>query len=145
MNKKQILWGIIIVAVLGIFDAGFLTYEHYGGGIPPCTINGCETVLTSPYSIILGFPISLLGVLFYLSVLFTAFILRKKDTYLIKIILLTITSVGFLFSLYLLYLQVSVIGALCQYCLFSFLFSTTLFVGVVLYFLKKDTGLFVLN
>jgi uncharacterized membrane protein len=145
MSKKSALLGIALVSLLGIADAGYLTYEHYAGGIPPCTISGCETVLTSAYATIYGFPISLLGILFYFSVFTTTLFLYKKEVYLVKTFLLAVTTGGFLFSLFLFYLQAQVLSAFCQYCLISFALSTTLFVLSFIVFIKKNNSSPVLN
>src|SRR4051812_8879211 len=61
---------LVIVALLGFADAAYLTVEHYQNIIPPCSITGgCEKVLTSPYSTVLGIPVSLVGSIYYLLVL----------------------------------------------------------------------------
>lgn len=44
-----------VVGLVGVTDTVFVTINHYKGVIPPCTLlNGCETVLTSKYSEVLG-------------------------------------------------------------------------------------------
>ena len=106
-----------IFALIGFADAVFLTTQHYLGKIPPCTIvSGCETVLTSPYAVIAGVPLALLGALFYLAIL-----IRPSRL---------LVALGFIASLGLLYLQIFVIKALCMYCLLSLVTSTGVFVSV---------------
>lgn len=128
---------ILVVALLGFIDASYLAVEHYKGVIPPCTIvSGCELVLTSSYSFILGVPVSLLGAIYYLIVLIgISSYLESKKTKLLKLTLL-FTFFGFLFSLWFLYLQAFVIGAYCLYCLGSALTSITLFVTACVVFKK---------
>jgi uncharacterized membrane protein len=58
-----------LLAVVGIADSIYLTIEHLAGRLPPCTITGCEQVLTSPYATVGPVPLSALGALAY----FTAF------------------------------------------------------------------------
>lgn len=117
-----------VVAGLGFTDATFLAVEHYRGEIPPCSItNGCETVTTSEYSKIMGVPVAYTGVLYYISILILLVLfLDLKKTILVKGIF-SLTTVGFLFSLYFTFLQFFVIKALCPYCLFSAVTSTLLF------------------
>jgi uncharacterized membrane protein len=138
MNKKGILEALAVFAGIGALDALYLTYEHYAGTIPPCTVGGCETVLTSSYATLAGFPISLLGALFYLSMITVAFILRKNNNRLLQKYVLASSTGAFVFSLYLFYLQAQVLGAFCQYCLVSFGTSTAVFVFSWLFILKKD-------
>ncbi len=46
---------MFIAALVGFADSAFLTAEHVRGIIPPCTLGGCEGVLTSRYASIGGF------------------------------------------------------------------------------------------
>ncbi len=130
----------IVVALLGLCDAGYLTIKHFRGEIPPCSIlHGCEQVTTSVYSQILGIPVALLGALYYLAILFGCTLyLDTKNTKILKYIsYFTIT--GLLFSLYFTALQAFVIHSWCQYCLFSAFTSTTLFVNGMIYLSKTKT------
>ncbi|MDP2648234.1 MAG: vitamin K epoxide reductase family protein [Candidatus Yanofskybacteria bacterium] len=121
IDKKFTL--IVIIGVLGLIgflDTSYLAVEHYRGGIVPCTIsNGCETVLTSSYSVIAGIPIALVGSMYYAAILIliTLYIDTKRQV-LIKLLGLIAVS-GFIVSAYLVYLQAFVIKAYCTYCLLS--------------------------
>jgi uncharacterized membrane protein len=117
------------VALLGFADATYLTIEHYQGVIPPCSVvSGCETVLTSQYSVIAGVPVSLLGALFYLAILVGVFAyLESKKTSTLKWALL-LTVFGLLFSLWFIYVQGVILDAWCLYCIGSAITSTILFV-----------------
>ena len=147
-NKISNLLLIILITLsfIGFIDAAFLAIEHYRGEIPPCSIsflNGCETVTTSQYAVVLGVPIALVGAVYYLIVivlLIAYWDLRK--TILLKLALL-LTGLGFLASLYLIYLQIFVLKALCQYCLISAGSSTLLFIillalGLIFYLVIFD-------
>lgn len=120
---------ILVVALIGFADAAYLTVEHYQGVIPPCTVvSGCETVLTSPYSVIAGVPVSLLGALFYLAILVGVFTyLESHKTAPLKWAML-LTVFGLLFSLWFVYVQGVILAAWCLYCIGSALTSTILFV-----------------
>jgi uncharacterized membrane protein len=125
------------VALLGFADATYLTIEHYQGVIPPCSVvSGCETVLTSQYSVIAGVPVSLLGALFYLAILVGVFAyLESKKTTAFKWAML-LTVFGLLFSLWFIYVQAVILGAWCLYCIGSALTSTILFVIACVVFKK---------
>ncbi len=120
---------LLVVALLGFVDASYLTVEHYQGVIPPCTVvSGCETVLTSSYSVVAGMPVSLLGALYYFVILVGIFaFLESKKTTLLKWVLL-LTIFGLLFSLWFIYVQAFILDAWCLYCLGSALTSIILFV-----------------
>ena len=135
--NKGWVWAIMAVSLIGIADTLYLILESYlGGGVKCFIVGGCETVLTSKYSIFAGIPLAWWGLGFYISV-FVA--INLLDIYASDIwlkLLKLMTAAGFIISLVLLYLQVFVIKALCFYCLTSFVSSTALFVLVM--FLKKN-------
>jgi uncharacterized membrane protein len=117
---KKYSIAFLLVSLLGMLDAGYLTVKHYTGAYIPCNIlDGCNAVAQSEYSAILGIPVALLGVVFYVTVFILSMaLLDSKNEKLIKYILLFAIS-GFVVSLFLTYLQVFVIKALCIYCLVS--------------------------
>lgn len=129
----------LVVALLGFIDATYLSVEHFLGQIPPCTSGGCEFVLTSSYSAIWGIPVALLGVLYYFTVLILsiAFLDTKKSIILKRSA--QISVIGFLGSIYFVYLQLFVINHICKYCMVSAFTCTALFIiGIYTFYkLKK--------
>lgn len=120
---------ILAIALIGFFDAVFLTANHYSGITPPCfVVQGCEQVTTSKYSEILGIPVALYGAIFYLVVFFTAVYFIEKRKLIVLRFLHLITTVGAIFSLWFLYVQGIIIGAWCMYCLISAGTSFSLFI-----------------
>lgn len=144
--RTGVVVAFLIVALLGFADATFLTIEHYRGEVPPCTTEGCDTVLTSSYSSIVGIPVSLLGSLFYFAMLISAFIYLEslwskglvgpRQLSILKWSFFA-TTVGLLASAYFVFLQAVVIGSWCQYCIGSAITSTILFIIAVCVLRKK--------
>ena len=108
---------LLALAVLGALISAYLTWTHFAGLTPVCTGNGegCETVQSSRYASVLGVPVALLGLIAYGGLIFSTALWRETGIYLGFLISL----VGTLFSAYLTYLEIFVIGALCQWCLAS--------------------------
>jgi len=126
------------VSFIGLVDASYLTAKHYSGGSVTCSIlNGCDEVLNSEYAVIYKIPLALLGAFYYLIVfgLGSVFLFYKQKG--LEKYLLFLTSVGFIFSLWLVYLQVFIIKSLCLYCLVSAFLSITLFVLASRLYLKR--------
>lgn len=117
----------LIFGLIGFLDATYLTIGHLRNIVPPCTIHGCEVVLTSGYSTIASIPVALFGALYYLTLLIGT--LLYIDTRKIELLrhLARLTTLGLLASLTFIYLQAFVINAWCQYCLLSAAASTALF------------------
>ena len=117
-----------VVALVGLVDAIYLTVHHYTAEPVPCSVtNGCEMVLTSSYSELFGVPLAAYGAFAY----FLAFSLALLAAFgnrvtwkLFGVQTLLMAS----FSGWLIYVQATLIGAFCQYCLVSAGTSITLFV-----------------
>lgn len=127
-----------VVAIVGIIDAVYLTIHHLTGEIVPCeATGGCETVLTSSYAEIGGIPIAAFGAIAYFiafSLAILAAFGNRKLWFLFGIQVSLMATV----SLYLVYLQIFVIKAICQYCMVSAAVCFTLFIiAIVSKFWKK--------
>ncbi len=137
MKQKLLGLFIVIVAFLGILDATYVTYQESQGIIPPCTPPfSCGQVLESKWSHIGPVPISAIGVLYYSFVFGFGVVLflgtriihyPKKVSVYVEDLLLTFTSCGLLFSMYLIFIMAFVLQAWCLYCLLSASFCILLF------------------
>lgn len=120
IKNKSLIYLLLILGFLGFLDATYLTILHYKNLIPPCTVtHGCETVLTGTYSTVLGIPISLPGTLFYIAVMVLGILLLTNSKKLFLNLLLLLSTSGVLASLILIYIQLGIIKAYCQYCIIS--------------------------
>ncbi len=124
------LTGIILaVGFAGFIDASYITAKRFLGSPLTCYFfGGCDAVNASPYSLLFGVPISLLGSIFYLLVILltVAYIQNKKPV--VAKWMMVVTTLGFLFSMYFLSIQAFVIKAYCFYCVISVFTSTTNFI-----------------
>jgi uncharacterized membrane protein len=120
-----------IVSLIGLADAIYLTVEHVTGQSVRCTIvAGCSEVLSSPYAVVAGVPLAMIGAAAYFSVF--SFATLAAFGYRVAAKLLTaLVLVMFLVSLWLFYLQAFVIHAFCQFCLLSAAVATALTVIVL--------------
>lgn len=137
---RWVIFAIIGVSFIGFLDAAYLTVEHYFGVPLYCAIlSGCEEVAASEYSAIWNIPVALLGAIYYSLLFFLAVVYldTKRDS--IIRFAAYLTPLGFLASVWFVYLQLFVIKALCLYCIISATTSTILFIlGIfVLKYIKK--------
>lgn len=130
MKKKSIVFSIFILfAILGIINAGYLSVTALSGNVPTCNfIHGCDLVAKSPYSYVFGIPLALFGVFFYTMILGFSLWGFMSNIARVRMYLRPLVFLGFLLSLYFLYLQAFVIHAYCEYCLFSLFDATVLFI-----------------
>jgi uncharacterized membrane protein len=127
--NKNLTCSFLFFSLIGFLDAVYLTTEDYLNQSVICILtSGCQNVLTSQYSQIFGVPLALFGVIYYLIIIFCSLSYLTNRNNLANYLLNYFTSVGFLVSLYLVYLQLFVIKAICFYCMISALTSTILFI-----------------
>jgi uncharacterized membrane protein len=138
-RKKGGVFGLRLVltllALIGIVDSCYLLWHRFTPATQTfCDINqlvSCDIVNSSAYSAILGIPISALGILHYgfalLLILSGAQLARLYGTRLVFIykLLLAELAFGFLFSIYLSFVQVFLIKTVCPLCIVSALLTTT--------------------
>ena len=140
--RTAVLVFFLVVGIIGFADASYLTVEHYRNTIPPCSVTeGCETVLTSQYSVLFGVPTSLLGALYYLAVSVGAFMyleskhgsgkVASHHSSILKWTLIA-TAFGFGMSIWFVYLQLFILHSICIYCMGSATTSTILFITAIL-------------
>jgi uncharacterized membrane protein len=130
---RRLQIAVIVLCLLGIADAGYLTYVHYSGIKVAClSSGGCETVQASQWAKLAGIPVALLGLIGYISILLSLLVpgeLGRAATFAIALI-------GFGFSMYLTYREVFTIKAICQWCVGSAVLMTALTIITAWRFLR---------
>jgi uncharacterized membrane protein len=120
-------WSTFLIpalCVLGLGVAGYLTFVETRQVAAVCgPVGDCNTVQSSPYAKLFGFlPVGLLGLLGYLAILAAWLIAhfgRGRLSDLASVAMFAFALFGVLFSIYLTYLELAVILAICMWCLTS--------------------------
>jgi uncharacterized membrane protein len=117
---------IAFVAALGIGVATYITIADSGGGAPKCLAggSGCQTVADSSYSHLVGVNVAVFGIVAYVLLLGSAFLADDSGRFGGFVVALG----GFGFSVYLTYIEIFKIEAICQWCVASAVLMTILFV-----------------
>jgi Predicted membrane protein len=142
---------IIAIAIIGMIENIYLTTIKLMGGTAVCPTSGCNEVLNSPYSTVLGLPLTLFGFLAYTTVLLLAVApvalnpgTQKSRSQTVEtqtgflLFLVTTAMVGF--SSYLMFVLFFIIQAICPYCIASALFCVSLFVLTLIGQSWEDVG-----
>jgi uncharacterized membrane protein len=107
---------LTLLAILGMIVSTLALREHYRTeGDSPCSINerwDCGIVNHSPYAMLAGIPVALLGIGGYF--LMAALAWRRAYS-----LVLALALVGLGFSLYLARIEAHVLGVWCIYCVIS--------------------------
>jgi len=120
MRQRQ---AIALLALVGLFLALYLWLYKIGIiGTLQCGSGACEQVQTSRYAELFGIPVAFYGVVGYAALLAVA-LLGLRPRFLaerrVTLALALLSSAGLLFTLYLTYLELFVIHALCRWCVGS--------------------------
>ena len=112
-------------ATVGVAVAVYIAIADSGGGAPACVggSHGCQTVADSSYSHLLGVNIAIFGAIGYLLLLVAA--LLRGDV--ARMGGFVVALGGFGYSVFLTYLELFVIDAICQWCVISAILMTVLF------------------
>jgi len=121
----------LLLALLGLFDSLYLLWIYTSPSRPMiCLGTGCDAVRLSAYSHLGSVPMPVFGVAGYLLVallIIAESLVPAAQAIDVRYALAGATGFGFLFSLYLEYLQGFVIHAFCAWCVTSGLVMTALF------------------
>lgn len=138
MNRK-LIWTTIILSLLGLFDSIYLYIYKLSKNNAMCLGSGdCATVNSSPYSMLYGIPVSVLGIIAYLVILILLFFelkeifFRENSNY----IVFGISLIGVLFSTYLTYVEYFVIFAVCPFCVASAIIIVIIFIISIIRLIK---------
>jgi uncharacterized membrane protein len=113
------------LASFGIGVAAYIAIAEADGGAPAClgSGGGCERVAASSHSELLGIGVATIGIVGY-ALLLAAALLRGDSARMGGFLL---ALIGFGYSVYLTWLELFVIDAICQWCVVSALIMTVLF------------------
>ena len=135
-------WLAVVCAVIGLADSIYLAWLKLSGGLAACGgIGDCESVNSSIYSQINGVPIALLGAGAYILILLFLF-LESRDDFLgdwSPLIVFGLSLTGTLYSIYLTYIEIAVLKAICPYCVLSAVAVLIIFVISIVRLRRSDT------
>lgn len=117
--------GIAFAAALGVAIATYIAVSEASGDSPVCLAggSGCRTVAESSYSHVAGINIAVFGIVGYVALLATAIIATDAA----RFAGFAISLGGFGYSIFLTYIEIFKIEAICQWCVGSAVLMTILF------------------
>jgi uncharacterized membrane protein len=112
---------IMASAGLGLIVSLYLLSVHWGWGQIICLdIGACDVVNTSLYAELLGIPVALFGAVTYLALLVTGVLVwRHIYEELASLVQFFLAAVGVALSVYLTYVELFVLRAICPWCVLS--------------------------
>jgi uncharacterized membrane protein len=133
--EKRLSQLAIILTVIGLLVSVYMTIYKITSNNSMCLGSGeCQTVNESRYSEVtiggLRIPVAVIGVIGYIAIL--AVLLFEKRVNLLQqngsLVFFGLSLMGFLFTLYLIYVEIALIKAFCPFCITSQVAMTFIFI-----------------
>src|SRR5271165_3578978 len=125
MSNRSLRILLLVLGIIGIALASYLTYVHYAKVTVACVQghNECEAVQTSVYSKFLGVPVALMGLLGYIAIVISLLVAENETS---RMVTMLLALAGFGFSCYLTYREVFSLEKICEWCVSSAILLTVL-------------------
>ena len=121
----------IALALLGLAVSIYMTIFKLTDNEKMCIGNGgCSKVNSSVYAEVYGIPVAVFGVGGY-AVIAALLFMENRNKFLKQngtMLVFGLALIGFLFTLYLIYVELALIHALCPFCVTSQITMTILFI-----------------
>jgi uncharacterized membrane protein len=115
VSERGLRLATTLLALAGLGIAAYLTYVRYAGAAIACSTGGCEKVQSSSYAELAGIPVAVIGLAGYAVIFATAFRAGELGA----LVAAALTLGGFAFAVYLVYVQLGIIDAVCEWCIAS--------------------------
>jgi uncharacterized membrane protein len=138
MRARTLRITLTALALVGLGVASYLTYIHYSGATPLCSIKGnpCSQVQKSRYSELAGVPVALIGLIGYVAMLGS---LLAPEGERARFATTGLTLGGFGFSAYLTYRELFTLHKICEWCVSSAVIVTIMMCLSVWRFLRGES------
>jgi uncharacterized membrane protein len=133
MDKRlsKVTIALVTLAIIGLLVSIYMTIYKITSNDSMCVgSKDCSLVNASRYSEIYGIPVAVLGVVGYAAIL--AILLLERNPGFFNqngtMLLFGLSLTGFLFTLYLIFIEVALIKAYCPFCIASQTAMTLIFI-----------------
>lgn len=132
MTDRRLRLAQFVLALIGLGAAIYLTYSKYAHEGQCAVSAGCGIVQNSPWSTLFGIPVPVLGIVGYVGIL--GALLAPQRNELVRLSLVVMSGIGFLFSMFLMYRAYITLDAFCPFCTTSAAMMTLLMITSVVRF-----------
>jgi len=124
----------VVLVVLGLVVSIYMTIYKVTSNNAMCLGSGdCSTVNASSYSEVYGIPVAIFGVLGYLAILAVHYFENRNRFFEQNsaLMIFGMALTGFLFTVWLIYVEVALLKAICPFCVTSQTAMTIIFMIAV--------------
>jgi len=130
----------MILAIIGLLVSIYMTIYKVTSNDALCLGSGdCSTVNASRYSEVYGIPVATVGIAGYFAILLVHWY-ERRDKFFEKngpMIIFGLALAGFIFTVYLIYIEFAVLRALCPFCLTSQAAMTVIFIISIIRLIRQ--------
>jgi uncharacterized membrane protein len=121
MRAERLRGASLVCALLGLAVSAYLSVEHFTTptllACPATAVVNCQRVTTSPQSMVLGIPVAVLGLLYFAALAgLTAPAAWRSRSRELRLTRLAAAAAGVVFAIYLIYVELFVVNAICLWC-----------------------------
>lgn len=130
----------MILVVIGLLVSIYMTiYKIYSIDAMCLGSGDCSTVNASRYSEVYGIPVAVVGIMGYLAILAVHWY-EKRETFFEKngpMLVFGLALAGFIFTVYLIYVEFAILQAFCPFCLTSQAAMTVIFIISIIRLIRQ--------
>src|ERR1044071_81402 len=138
--EKRLSQLALILTILGLLVSIYMTIFKITNNAKMCIgSHGCSVVNSSRYAEVNGIPVAVLGVVDYAAILAVLFLERRPGFFQQNgtLLFFGLSLTGFLFTLYLIFVEVALIKAYCPFCITSQTAMTLIFIISVIQLVRQ--------
>lgn len=131
----------IALVIIGLAVSVYMTIYKYTGNDGMCLGSGdCSTVNASRFSEVNGIPVAVFGIAGYAAILIVLFYENKNAFFRTNgtLMIFGMALTGFLFTLWLVYVELAILKALCPFCVTSQISMTIIFIIAIVRLFKSQ-------
>jgi uncharacterized membrane protein len=130
----------LILALVGVLVSIYMTIYKVTSNDALCLGSGdCSTVNASRYSEVYGIPVASIGIAGYLAIVLAHWY-ERRDSFFLKngpLLVFGMSLTGFLFTVYLIYIELAILRAICPFCLLSQVAMTGIFILSIIRLIRQ--------
>lgn len=137
---KWLYRGSVALTVIGLLVSIYMTIYKITDNEGMCLGSGdCAAVNASRFSEVNGIPVAVIGMVGYAAIL-AVHVLEKRSMFFEKngtLLIFGMGLTGFLFNVWLIYVEIALIKAFCPFCVTSQIAMTLIFIIAVIRLLRQ--------
>lgn len=131
---KWLYRGSVALVVLGLLVSIYMTVYKLTANDSMCLGSGdCSTVNASRYSEVNGIPVAAIGIIGYVAILAVHYFENRNSFFKQNgaLIIFGMALTGFIFTVWLIYVEIALLNAICPFCVTSQAAMTVIFIIAV--------------